>query len=211
MVKLLSATPSPYARKVRIALAEKGLPFELLTEVPWNADATTPRYNPLEKLPVLILDDGETVYESRLILEWLEIKHPDPALFPKDPDELLAAKRLEVLADGVCDACVLLFWERRRPEDHQSRPWMGRQMRKIEGGLREIARLVPPGGYCIGGCFSLGDIAVGSLLGFLSVRFPELDWRQAHPHLADLQARLSERSSFAATVPVPQSLDPGVV
>jgi glutathione S-transferase len=144
MMKLLSATPSPYARKVRIALAEKGIPFELVTEVPWNADATTPRYNPLEKLPVLILDSGETVYESRFILEWLEIRHPEPALFPNDPDELLAARRLEVLADGVCDACVLLFWERRRPEAHQSQPWTARQMRKIEGGLNEIARLAPP-------------------------------------------------------------------
>jgi glutathione S-transferase len=211
MMKLLSATPSPYARKVRIALAEKNLPFELVTEVPWNPETTTPRYNPLEKLPVLILDNRETVYESRLILEWLEIKHPDPALFPTDPDQLLAAKRLEVLADGVCDAFVLLFWERRRPEAHQSRPWMERQLRKIEGGLREIARLVPPSGYCIGGRFGLGDIAVGSLLGFLSVRFPELDWRQAYPHLGDLLTRLSERSSFAATVPVPQSLDPDAI
>ena len=211
MMKLLSATPSPYARKVRIALAEKGLPFELVTEVPWNRDATTPRYNPLEKLPVLILDDGTTVYESRFILEWLEIKHPDPPLFPKDPDELLAAKRLEVLADGVCDAFVLLFWERQRPEGQQSRPWIARQMRKIDGGLKEIARLVPPDGPCVGDRFGLGDIAVGSLLGFLSVRFPELDWRQAYPHLADLPARLSERPSFAATVPVPQSLEPDVV
>ncbi len=116
-----------------------------------------------------------------------------------------------MLADGVCDACVLLFWERRRPEAHQSRPWMARQLRKIEGGLGEIARLVSPDGYCVGGRFGLGDIAVGSLLGFLSVRFPELDWRQAYTHLADLYARLSERPSFAATVPVPQSLDPDVV
>jgi glutathione S-transferase len=211
MMKLLSATPSPYARKVRIALAEKGITFELVTEVPWNAEATTPRYNPLEKLPVLILDDGTTVYESRLILEWLEIKHPRPPLFPEDPDELLAAKRLEVLADGVCDAFVLLFWERQRPEAHRSGPWMARQTRKIEGGLREVARLVPPGGYCVGDRFGLGDIAVGSMLSFLHVRFPELDWSSAYPHLADLYAWLSERPSFAATAPVPQRIAAGVV
>ena len=135
MMRLLSATPSPYARKVRIALAEKGLPFELVTEVPWSPEAATPRHNPLGKLPVLVLDDGETVYESRLILEWLEVRHPDPALFPRDPDELLAAKRLEVLADGVCDALVLLAWERRRPEAHRSRPWTERQARKVERGV----------------------------------------------------------------------------
>jgi glutathione S-transferase len=211
MMKLLSATPSPYARKVRIALAEKGLPFELVTEVPWNADTATPRYNPLEKLPVLVLDDGTSVYESRFILEWLEVKHPRPALFPEDPDELLAAKRLEVLADGVCDAYVLLFWERRRPEAHQSRPWMERQRRKIEGGVREIARLVPPAGHCVDDRFGLGDIAVGSMLGFLRLRFPELDWGSAHLHLAGLYARLSERPSFAATVPAPQQFESAVV
>jgi glutathione S-transferase len=212
MMKLLSAAPSPYARKARIALAEKGIPFELVTEVPWNADASAPRFNPLGKIPVLVLEDATTVYESRLILEWLEIKHPRPPLFPADPDELLAAKRLEVLADGVCDAFVLLFWERRRPQAQQSRPWAERQSRKIEGGLGEIARLVPPGSaYCVGNRFGLGDIAVGSMLGYLLVRFPELDWASANPHLADLHARLSERPSFAATVPVLQQVEPGVV
>src|SRR5690242_9315058 len=143
MMKLLSATPSPYARKVRIALAEKGLPFELVTEVPWNADTATPRYNPLEKLPVLVLDDGTSVYESRFILEWLEVKHPRPALFPEDSDELLAAKRLEVLADGVCDAYVLLFWERRRPEAHQSQAPGGAGRRRLRR-LRAAVLGAPP-------------------------------------------------------------------
>ena len=151
MMKLLSASPSPYARKVRIALAEKGLPFELLTEVPWNADTTTPRYNPLEKLPVLILEDGTTVYESRHILEYLEVKFPHPPMFPEAPDDFLAAKRLEVLADGICDAAVLVIFERMRPQDSRSVPWEARQRRKIEGGFTEVARLVPTDGYCVGG------------------------------------------------------------
>ena len=210
-MKLLSATPSPYARKVRIALIEKDIPFELLTEVPWSADATTGRYNPLEKLPVLILDDGETVYESRFILEWLEVKHPVPALFPRDPGELLAARRLEVLADGVCDAFLLAFWERQRPEEYRSEPWLERQLRKIHGGLREIARLVPARGYCVGDRFSLGDIAVGTLLGYLNVRAPEIEWQGQYPHLEALLARLSERPSFQATVPYPQQIAAGVV
>ena len=120
MMKLLSATPSPYARKVRIALAEKGLQFELVTEVPWNADTTTPKFNPLEKVPVLILEDGTTVYESRHILEYLEVKFPHPPMFPMAPDDFLAAKRLEVLADGICDAAVLVIFERRRPQDRRS-------------------------------------------------------------------------------------------
>ena len=110
-MKLLSATPSPYARKVRIALHEKGIAFELVTEVPWNAGATAPRHNPLGKIPVLMLDDGECFYESRFILEYLELRFPQPALYPRNVDQLLAAKRLEVLADGACDAVVLVFME----------------------------------------------------------------------------------------------------
>lgn len=103
-MKLLSATPSPYARKVGIPLAEKNIPFTLITEVPWNHDASAAQYNPLEKIPVLILDDGNTVYESRFILEWLEIKFPESELFPINPDALLAARQLELLAEGICDA-----------------------------------------------------------------------------------------------------------
>jgi glutathione S-transferase len=114
-VKLISATPSPYARKVRVALAEKGIPFELVTEVPWNADTQTPKYNPLEKLPILVMDDGSSIYESHFILEYLEMKYPTPSLLPGDDEDILAAKRLQVLGDGVCDALVLLFFERPAP------------------------------------------------------------------------------------------------
>ena len=110
MYKLISATPSPYARKVRIQLAEKGIPFELITEVPWNSDTQTPLYNPLEKLPVLICPDGSSVFESRYINEWIEYKHPATPLFPTDVDGILAVKRFEVIVDGACDALVQMFF-----------------------------------------------------------------------------------------------------
>ena len=141
MYQLISATPSPYARKVRIALAEKGLPFELLTEVPWNSTSITPRYNPLEKLPILLLDDGTSVYESSYILQYLELKHPQVPLLPKDIDGHLAARKLEVLCDGVCDAVVLALFEKMRAGGG-SPEWLARQRRKIEGGVAEMARLV---------------------------------------------------------------------
>ena len=211
MMKLLSAIPSPYARKVRIALAEKGLPFELVTEVPWNADTTTPKFNPLEKVPVLILEDGTTVYESRHILEYLEVKYPDPPMFPMAPDDFLAAKRLEVLADGICDAAVLVIFERKRPQDRRSGPWEARQRRKIEGGFAEVARLVPTDGYCVGGAFGLGDIAVGSLLGYISLRLPEIDWSDKYANLVGLRERLSQRPSFRDTEPRVQQIDTAVV
>lgn len=127
MWKLISATPSPYARKVRIALQEKGLPFELQTEVPWDSTTKTPQYNPLEKLPVLILDDGKTaIYESHYILEWIEAKYPSPSLLPEDVDDRLFAKKVEVICDGICDALVLAFFEKLRDEDKQSEPWKAR-------------------------------------------------------------------------------------
>ena len=209
MYRLISATPSPYARKVRIALAEKGIPFELMTEVPWDSTTSTPRYNPLEKLPVLIPETGDPVYESRFILEWLEIRHPEPRLVPADVEEMLTARRLEVLCDGICDAIVLTFFERRRK--HPSDEWIARQRRKIEGGLREIARIVGDGDWAVGDRFGLGDIAAGTVTGYLAVRFPEFRWREIHSNLAALSDRLEARPSFRDSVPVPQTISDPVV
>ncbi|MSP66883.1 MAG: glutathione S-transferase [Alphaproteobacteria bacterium] len=210
-MQLISATPSPYARKVRIALAEKGIPFELITEVPWNPGTATPHYNPLEKLPVLLLDDGGSVYESSHILEWLETKYPTPALLPADADAALDAKRLQVLADGVCDALVLIIFERLRPAAQHSQPWQERQLRKVHGGVREIARSVGEREFAVGDRFGLADLAIGSLLGFLSLRFAEFDWRAQYPDLAAYGDRLDARPSFRATKPAPQTIRAGVV
>lgn len=210
-MKLLSATPSPYARKVRIALIEKGLPFDLVTEVPWDASTTTPRYNPLEKLPVLILDDGASIYESSLILQYLELKHPRPRLLPADIDGIVAARLMEVLCDGICDAIVLLFWEMKRPEAFQSRPWLARQRRKVDGGLKEVARLVGEREWAVGDGFGLADIAAGTLLRFLDIRFGELGWRETYPHLVGYSDRMEARPSFRQSTPTPQQFSDPVV
>ena len=210
MLKLISATPSPYARKVRIALAEKGIPFELLTEVPWDGTTSTPRYNPLEKLPVLLLEDGASVYESSFILQYLELKYPQHPLLPADADGILAARRFEVLCDGVCDAMVLTFFERMR-KDSASPPWLARQRRKIDGGLKEIARLAADNTWTVGDRFSLGDIATGTLLGYMSVRFPEIAWRTDYPNLAALSDRLEQRASFKGSVPYAQTISDRIV
>ncbi|KAF4307443.1 Glutathione S-transferase [Botryosphaeria dothidea] len=136
--RLISATPSPYARKVRIVLLEKGIPFDLLTEVPWDSTTTKPRHKPLEKLPILLVPkttatssndpDGftATVFESHHILAYLEIKHPDI-------DARLLALEVEVIADGVYDACVLLFFEKQRAAPSDA--WTARQRRKVYGGI----------------------------------------------------------------------------
>jgi glutathione S-transferase len=208
-VKLISATPSPYARKVRIALAEKAIPFELLTEVPWNDDTSLPRYNPLEKLPVLLTDDGGSVYESSHILEWIERKYPTPPLIPADDDGYLEAKRVQVVADGVCDSLVLSFFERSRPEP--SVPWLARQMRKVQGGLENLAQTLGDRPWMVRDAFGLGDIAAGCVLGYLGVRFPDIAWRDRHPTLAAYAVRLEARPSFRATIPYPQPIRDAVV
>ena len=210
MMKLISATPSPYARKVRIALAEKAIPFELLTEVPWNGTTATPRHNPLEKLPVLILDDGSSVYESHYILEWIEAKYPTPPMRPADLDGRLFARKVEVVADGICDALVVLFWERHRSPEQQSAEWQARQMRKVDGGMRAIAEWVADKPF-IQDRFGLADIAAGTVCRYLDVRFPDYPWRIRHPALSAYSDVLERRPSFTQTVPVPQVISDKVV
>lgn len=210
MFKLISATPSPYARKVRIALAEKGLPFELVTEVPWDSGTQTPKYNPLEKLPVLVTEDGEGIYESSYILQWLELKYPATPLLPCGVDDILRARKLEVLCDGVCDAVVLTFFERMR-KDTASPEWLARQRRKIEGGVREMANLIGDRAFAVGEQFTLGDIAVGTALGYLRVRFAEFDWMSLYPRLDAYAAQLDTRASFANSVPYPQVIRDKIV
>lgn len=204
MYKLISATPSPYARKVRIQLAEKGIPFELITEVPWNSDTQTPLYNPLEKLPVLICPDGSSVFESRYINEWIEYKHPATPLFPSDVDGILAVKRFEVIVDGACDALVQMFFEIARDPDKQSQPWFDRQQRKVDGALRYLSTAIGEKEFCHGDAFTLADIAAGTLLRYLSVRWPTKPWRETYPNLAIYSDRLELRPSFKNSVPVPQ-------
>ena len=206
MYKLISATPSPYARKVRIALMEKGIPFELITDVPWDSTTSTPKFNPLEKLPILICDDGSTVYESRFILEYLELKHPLPAMLPLDVDGILAAKRFEVLCDGICDALVLMFFERMRAPAAQSAEWMARQKRKVDGGLGELSRLLGNRRYAVGDAFGLGDIAAATVVGYITVRWPELNWREPYPNLAAHSDLMEARASFQKSRPVPQKI-----
>jgi len=212
MLQLISATPSPYARKVRIVLAEKGIPFELLTEVPWDSTTKTPLYNPLEKLPVLILEDGSAVYESHYILEYIEAKFPmTTPMLTAETDEKLFAKKVEVVVDGMCDALVLLFFEKQRTQGTQSEEWKARQMRKVDGGFKALAEWVGKKQFIIGDKFGHADVAVGSVCGYIDVRFSEYPWRKNYPDLAKYIDGLNERESFKETVPVPQKITDKIV
>ena len=201
MLKLIASKPSPYARKVRIALAEKKIEYQLVEAS--GADPGNPlhAWNPLGKLPVLILDDGTHLYDSRVIVEYIDLVSPVSRLIPEPARQRIAVKKWEALADGVCDATSLIVNERRRPPALQSDDWIARQRRKIEEGAAELARELGERAWCYGENYSLADIATGCTLGYLDLRHAELDWRDLYPNLARLAEKLDKRASFADTRP----------
>ena len=202
MMRLLGAS-GPYVRKVRIALAEKRLAFELVEQSPYVADSPIAELNPLGKMPVLVTDDGTALYDSRVIVEYVDTLSPVNRLLPDAGMPRVAIKRWEALADGVCDALVALVTERKRPATPEGDAWIGRQREKIERGVGEIARELGTKPWCGGERFSLADIATGCALFHLDLRLPDFLWRARHPDLAALAARLAARPSFVETAPAP--------
>ena len=199
-MKLIASTTSPFARKVRIVLAEKKLPFDFIVDVPWSEDTEVPKFNPLGKVPVLVRDGGDTLYDSRVIVEYLEQVKAWPMLIPVESEAMIAVKKWEALADGIGDAAAAIFIERKRPEAQQSADWIARQRSKIANGLAAMNTAVA-GPFCMGNNFTLADIAVGSCLGYLDFRFPDIAWRDRHAALRVLDERLAARPSFAQTLP----------
>ena len=206
IMKLIIAKPSPYARKARVALIEKGIEFETIVENPWLPDTRIANANPLGKIPALVLDDGRVIHDSKVIVEYLETLNVPPALIPSSPDLRIAHKQIEVIADGISDAVVLIRLEGTRPAAKQSADWVGRQRKKIEAGVAELSRLLSEREWFTETGFGLGDVTTGCTLGFLDFRFPEFDWRPSAPNLERLFARLSARPSFAQTQPESQPL-----
>ena len=208
MLTLISATPSPYARKNRIALLEKGIPFELKSEIPWHSTTETPKYNPLEKLPILLFDDGRPpIYESWFIQEYIVQKYQGtgPALMPKSLDDQLLVRQIQILADGACDAMGLVFFETSRGE-LRSQEWHDRQLRKVNGVLKAMDELVKKssGKFLVCDEFSIADIAVGALLGFMNMvetNFGLIQWTDVYPELKRYWEMLEERESFKETQP----------
>jgi glutathione S-transferase len=202
-MKLLASLTSPYARKVRIALAEKKIEYALLEVSPWTAEAAVAAVSPLAKVPVLIVEDGLHIYDSRVIVEYLDSVSPVSRLIPEPARQRITVKRWEALADGICDAAAAIVLEQKRPARQQSHEWIDRQRRKVAQGVVELARELADKPWCNGEAYSLADIATGCALGYLDFRLPELDWRAAHPNLARLAEKLGKRASFADTAPPP--------
>ena len=200
-MKLFGNSASPYTRKVRIVLAEKKIDYAFELANPWDADSTVTGKNPLGKVPVLELEDGTLLYDSRVIVEFLDNASPNAKLIPADKRERIEVRRWEALADGVLDAGVLARLENLRKESERSPGWAARQMSKVQSGLSAMDRELGDRPWCAGNGYSLADIAVGACLGWLSFRFPQLDWRSKYLNLARAMDKLSERQSFVETVP----------
>lgn len=200
-MKLLGSITSPYTRKVRVVLAEKRIDFDLeLVDVNAPDNPVIPR-NPLSKIPTLVLDDGTSLFDSRVIVEFLDNASPIARLIPADKRARVAVRRWEALADGVLDAGLLARYESLRPKKEQSAAWSAKQLGKVTRGIDQLA--VDLGGrtWCHAERYSLADIALGCCLGWLAFRHPSIDWRGEHPPLARHFERVMARSAFADTVP----------
>jgi glutathione S-transferase len=202
-MKLIGSPTSPYVRKVRVVMAEKKLDFQLVHEDPWNAEVVL-KSNPLGKVPCLVMEGGEAVFDSRVIVEYLDTLSPVGKLIPPTGRERIEVRTWEALADGLVDAAILArleqTWSGRTPEQ-RSQAWIDRQMSRVETSLKAMGQGLGEKPWCHGNSFTLADIAVGCALGYLDFRFAHIDWRAAHPNLHKLFDKLSARQSFIDSGP----------
>lgn len=201
-MKLLGGIISPYTRKVRIVLAEKKIECEF--EI---ADVNPPEnpvnaHNPLGKVPTLLMDDGAALFDSRVIVEFLDSASPIARLIPEDNRERVAVRRWEALADGCLDAGLLVRYESVRPKKEQSAAWSSKQTGKLKRSLAAIADELGERAWCHGDRYTLADIAVGCCLGWVDFRKPAgIEYRNEYPALAQFYDKLMERPAFAETAP----------
>ena len=203
-MKLIGSTTSPYVRKVRVVMAEKKLDYQFLQENVWAADTTIAASNPLGKVPCLVMEGGEAVFDSRVIVEYLDTLSPVGKLIPSSGRERAEVKTWEALADGLMDAAILARLEATWPgrsDEQRCQAWIDRQLGKVDAALVAMARGLGDKPFCSGIHLSLSDVAVGCALGYLSFRFPQLEWRTTHPTLARLADKLALRQSFSDTKP----------
>ena len=200
-MKLIGSPTSPYVRKVRIVMAEKKLEYQFVLEDVWGSDAMLAS-NPLGKVPCLVMEGGEAVFDSRVIVEYVDTLSPVGRLIPPSGRERAEVRTWEALADGLLDAAILARLEANWPgrTDAQRSPaWIDRQMQRVQSAVAAMGRGLGDKPHCAGNAFTLADIAVGCALGYLDFRFPHIDWRGAHPNLQRLTDKLALRSSFADT------------
>jgi glutathione S-transferase len=203
-MKLIGSSASPYVRKVRVVMAEKRLDYQFVQENVWADDSTIGESNPLGKVPCLVMEGSEAMFDSRVIVEYLDTLSPVGKLIPTQGRERAEVKTWEALADGVMDAGILWRLEAtwpKRAEGERSQAWMDRQRSKVLAGVDSMAKGLGDKPFCSGIHLSLSDISVGCALGWLGFRFPDIDWRGEYANLGRLYDKLMQRPSFADTRP----------
>jgi glutathione S-transferase len=202
-MKLFGSPGSPFARKVRIFMDEKRIPHEYVVARGSDPGSPIPQYNPLAKVPTLALDNGRGLYDSVVIVEYLDGIGPGPKLIPEAFEDRIEVRRWEALADGVAESTVAINHDLREPKEKQHpAAWHARQQLKIDRGLATLEKDLGGNEFCFGGRLTLADISVGYALGYLDFAMPQFEWRGNHPALARLAERLYARPSFAKSVPV---------
>lgn len=200
-MKLFASLTSPFARKIRVILVEKSLPFKFIAESPWETSTRLPELNPLGQVPALVTPQGEVFFDSPVIAGYLETLEAKPSLLPEGGIERVRVRQNEALADGITEAAACTFLENRRPEGQRSADYLARQEGKIRRGLAELERRIAGRQWLNGDSLQLGDIAAGVALGYLDLRFAHLDWRGAHPELEAFSRRVFARPGFIASMP----------
>jgi len=201
-MKLFGTPGSPYVRKVRIALGEKRKAYEYIIDRPSNPDSKVPLFNPLGKIPVLVCDDGRAIYDSSVIVEYLDGVIEAPRLIPGNFADRIEVRRWEALGDGIADATVAISHNLRKPEaEREAQAWYERQRDKITRGLATMEQDLGDRSFCHGDRFTLADIAAGFALGYLDQVLSDINWRKSSPRLSNLAERLAKRDSFASTLP----------
>lgn len=204
-MKLLGSSSSPYVRKVRVVMAEKKLDFVFVPEDVWGDQTTIGESNPLGKVPCLIMEGGEALFDSRVIVEYLDTLSPVGKLIPPLGRDRAEVKTWEALADGLLDASILARLEATwggRTDEQRSQAWIDRQLGKVQAAVKSMSHGLGDKPFCAGIHLGLADIAVGCALGYLDFRFAQIDWRTDHPNLHKLHDKLMLRPSFADTLPV---------
>ena len=204
-MKLIGSTASPYVRKVRVVMAEKKLDYRFQEENVWSEETAISTANPLGKVPCLVMEGGEAVFDSRVIVEYLDSLSPVGKLLPAAGRDRIAVKTWEALADGLMDAAISARLEKTwagRSDAQRSPAWIERKLGQVQNTLAAMSAALGDQAFCFGVNLSLADIAVVCALDWLDFRFPELHrWHEQYPNLAQLQNRCAARASFEQSKP----------
>ncbi|MEY3996371.1 MAG: hypothetical protein RL344_714 [Pseudomonadota bacterium] len=200
-LRLIGSTTSPYTRKVRIVMAEKKIEYHFEIENVWDSQVVISRHNPLGKIPCMVMEDDTAVYDSRVIVEYLDTLTPVSKLIPSAGKERVVVRTWEALADGLSDAAIAARLEQTwagRTDEQRCQAWVTRHLVKIQNALRTMSDSLGEKSWCFGNSYTLADISVCVALAYLDLRFPAINWRD-NVNLAKLYDKVSQKQSFIDT------------